>query len=94
MLEDYATEEQCSCGQKDSVQRILLKKCFLFILGSVCRLKRFITGSGNFADDEEVETEMWKWLRQRPKDFCAAGIDALAKRWDKCISVGGGHVEK
>jgi hypothetical protein len=28
------------------------------------------------------------------KDFCAAGVDALVKRWDKCISVGGGYVEK
>jgi hypothetical protein len=47
-----------------------------------------------FADDEEVETEVWKWLRQQSKDFYAAGFDALVKRWDKCISVGGGYVEK
>jgi hypothetical protein len=32
------------CGQKDSVQRISIKKCFLFTVGNVCRLKRFITG--------------------------------------------------
>jgi hypothetical protein len=25
---------------------------------------------------------------------CAAGFDALVKRWDTCISVGGGYVEK
>jgi hypothetical protein len=30
------------------------------------------------------------WLRQQSKDFYAA----LIKRWDKCISVGGGYVEK
>jgi hypothetical protein len=36
----------------------------------------------------------WKWLRQQSKDFYAAGFDALVKRWDKCINVGGGHVEK
>jgi hypothetical protein len=47
-----------------------------------------------FADDEEVETEMRKWLRQQSKDFYAAGFDALLKRWDKCISVGGGYVKK
>jgi hypothetical protein len=35
-----------------------------------------------------------KWLRQQLKDFFAAGFDALVKRWDKCISVGGGYVEK
>jgi hypothetical protein len=27
-------------------------------------------------------------------DFCAAGFDALVKKWDKCVSVGGGYVEK
>jgi hypothetical protein len=33
-----------------------------------------------FAEDEEVETEMRKWVRQQSKDFCAAGFDALVKR--------------
>jgi hypothetical protein len=28
------------------------------------------------------------------KEFYAAGFDTLVKRWDKCISVGGGYVEK
>jgi hypothetical protein len=43
MLEEYSTEEQRSvmcffvCVQKDSVQRIFAKKCFLFTVGSVCR---------------------------------------------------------
>jgi hypothetical protein len=47
-----------------------------------------------FADDEEVETEVRKWLRQQSKDFFAAGFDALVKRPEKCINVGGGYVEK
>jgi hypothetical protein len=47
-----------------------------------------------FADDEEVEMEVRKWLRQQSKDNCDAGFDALVKRWDKCISVSGGCVEK
>jgi hypothetical protein len=34
-----------------------------------------------FADDEEVETEVRKWLRQQSKDFYVAGFDALAKPW-------------
>jgi hypothetical protein len=46
-----------------------------------------------FADDEEIETDVRKWVRQQSKDFYAAGFDALVKRWDKCISVGGGYVE-
>jgi hypothetical protein len=47
-----------------------------------------------FADDEEVETEVRKWLRQQSKYFYAVGSDAPVKRWDKCINVGGGYVEK
>jgi hypothetical protein len=27
-------------------------------------------------------------------DFYAAGFNALVNRWDRCISVGGGYVEK
>jgi hypothetical protein len=27
-------------------------------------------------------------------DLYAAGFDALVKRWDKCIDVGSGYVEK
>jgi hypothetical protein len=47
-----------------------------------------------FADEEEVETEVQKWPRQQSRDFYVAGFDALVKRWDKCINVGRGHVEK
>jgi histone-lysine N-methyltransferase SETMAR len=45
-------------------------------------------------DDAEVETKVRKWLRQQSKDFYAAGFEALVKRWDKCVSVAGGYVEK
>jgi hypothetical protein len=39
-----------------------------------------------FADDEEVKMDI---RRGQYKSF-----DALAKRWDKCINVGVGYVEK
>jgi hypothetical protein len=42
-------------------------------------------GDKRFANDEEVETEVQNWLRLQPKNFYAAGFDALVKRWDKCI---------
>jgi hypothetical protein len=35
-----------------------------------------------------------KWLRKQSKDFYAVGFEALVKRWDKFINVGGGYVEK
>jgi hypothetical protein len=89
------------CGQKDSKPKIFINKCLLFIVESACRVKRFTAWSRNFhlggkcfADDEQVETEMRKWLRKQSKDFYAAGFDAVAKRWDMCINVDGGYVKK
>jgi hypothetical protein len=51
-------------------------------------------GGKRFADDEDAETQVWKWLRQQSKGFFVAGFDALVMRWDKCINVSGGYVEK
>jgi hypothetical protein len=49
VLEVCTTEDQSSvalfCGQKNSMKRIFTKKYFLFTFGSVCRVKRFTTGS-------------------------------------------------
>jgi hypothetical protein len=59
-------------------------------MGSVYRVKRFTAGW----QTKEVETEVSVWLRQHSKDFYTVGFDALVKRWDKCINVGGGYVEK
>jgi hypothetical protein len=54
-------------------------------------VEKFSEGRSKVADDE---TEVQKWPRQQSEDFCAAGFEALVKRWDKCINVGGGYVEK
>jgi hypothetical protein len=47
-----------------------------------------------FADDEEVQTEVWKGLRQQSKYFIAAGFDALIKQWDNYTNIGRGYIEK
>jgi hypothetical protein len=60
---------------------------------SVALTGSYLSGK-RFADDKEVETEAQKWLRQQSKYFYVVGFDALVKRWDKCINVGGGYVEK
>jgi hypothetical protein len=75
------------------MQRIFIKKFFLFAVGSVCRVKRFNTRSINLgvADDAGPGAEV---AETTAKNLYAAGFDALVKRWDKCISVGGGYVEK
>jgi hypothetical protein len=74
------------------------KKYFLFTVGRVCRVKRFATGSRNSLKDvrksQMMPDQMRKRLRQHLKDVYAAGFEALVKRWDKCINVGGGYVEK
>jgi hypothetical protein len=43
--------------------KIFMKKYYLFAVGSVCRVK-FTFGGKHFADDEEAETEVLKWLRK------------------------------
>jgi hypothetical protein len=63
-------------------------------MGSICHVKWFRFGGKGVADIKEDETEVRKWLRQQTKHFYAAGFDALATRWDNCINVGGGYVEK
>jgi hypothetical protein len=51
VLEECTIEEQrCFCGQNDSMQRIFIKKYFLFTVGTVYRVKRFATGSRNVAN--------------------------------------------
>jgi hypothetical protein len=80
------------------VQRIFIKKCLLFRVGNVCRVKLFTAGSINSFKDVRKSQMMpdlvRKGLSQQLRDFCAAGFYALVKRWDKCINVGGGYVEK
>ncbi|GFX69245.1 hypothetical protein TNCV_3564211 [Trichonephila clavipes] len=44
-------------------------------------------GGKQCADDEGVQHEVLLWMRQQAKEFYAAGIEALIKRWDKCINV-------
>jgi hypothetical protein len=71
VLEECITEEQRFvvrfCGQKDPMKKIFIKKCLLFTVGSVCHVKnRLQLGSKRFVDDEEVQTEVQKWLSGRP----------------------------
>jgi hypothetical protein len=55
VLEAYTTEEQRSFvpffyGQNDSMQRIFIKKYFLFTVGSICRVKPYTNGSRKVAN--------------------------------------------
>jgi hypothetical protein len=89
VLEVYATEEQSPVlqfyGQKDSIQRIFIKRRFLLTLECVClslsavhnKVETFSQGHSKVAGDE---TEVRKWLRQQSQHFYAASLDALVKR--------------
>jgi hypothetical protein len=72
------------------MRRMFIKKYFLFTVGSVCCVKCSQLGretcQSPLVDDEEVETEVRKWLRQQSKDSYDAGFDAFVKRWDKDMS--------
>jgi hypothetical protein len=65
------------------------------VYGGMClshkAVQKFSEGRSKVGDDE---MEVRKCLGQQLEDFYAAGFDALVKRWDKCINVGGGYVEK
>jgi hypothetical protein len=50
------------------------------------RVDKFSQGRSKAADDARP---VRKWLRQESKDFYAVGFDALVKRQDKRIGVGG-----
>ena len=49
--------------------------------------KSYLSGR-RFVDDKDVESEEQMWLRHQPKGGYAAGIVALVKGQEKCITVG------
>jgi hypothetical protein len=82
---------ECSTEELRSVVRFLWtkglnandihKEMFPVYGCSVCRIKRFTAGSRNVAD----VSLMMKSLKS--KDFYAAGLNELVKRWNKCMNL-------
>jgi hypothetical protein len=66
VLEEYTTVEQPSLvpfffgGQNNSMQRIFIKKCFLFTVGSVYHnwVEKFSQGRSKIADDARPGAEV------------------------------------
>jgi hypothetical protein len=54
-------------------------------------VEKFSQGRSKVADDARRGVEV---AETTIKNLHAAGFDAMVKRWDKCINVGGGYVEK
>jgi histone-lysine N-methyltransferase SETMAR len=56
-------------------------------------LKPHLKGK-RFGDDDEVKQETQHWLEEQSKDWYKAGIEKLKRRYEKCIELNGGYVEK
>jgi hypothetical protein len=54
-------------------------------------VEKFYQGRSKVAVDSRRSAEVSETTVKR---LLSVGFDALVKRWDKCISVGGGYVEK
>jgi histone-lysine N-methyltransferase SETMAR len=54
-------------------------------------LKDAIYGK-KFEDDEEVISEVKRWLRQRPAEWYREGIQAVTSRWCKVIDSEGDYI--
>jgi hypothetical protein len=76
VLEEYPTEEQCCvflAGKRPQMQRMFIKKCFLFTAGSVCRVKGFTTESRNSLKDvrnSQIMADYVALLRLRQMQLC------------------------
>jgi hypothetical protein len=64
-----------------------------FSASSEFPLKDAIHGK-RFEDDEEVITEVKRWLRQRPAEWYREGTQAVASRWLRTKDLEGDYVEK
>jgi histone-lysine N-methyltransferase SETMAR len=51
-------------------------------------------GGKTFEDDEEVISDVKRWLRQKPAEWYREGIQTLTSRWRKAIDLGGDYTEK
>ncbi|GBM93649.1 hypothetical protein AVEN_210273-1 [Araneus ventricosus] len=87
VLVDQTLGAKCGCCSTDQPD-LAPSEFHLFGL-----LKQHLGGK-HFADDDYVHHEVLPWMRQQPKEFYAAGIVALIKRWEKCININGHLVEK
>jgi hypothetical protein len=86
VLEECTNEEQCYVVRFVWAKGLNAKDIHkeMFRVGSVCRVKRFTTGSRNSLKDvpksQKMPNQVLRWLRRQLKGFCAAGFDTLAMR--------------
>jgi hypothetical protein len=97
VLEEFTTEEQRSVVRLVWAKGLNGKdihKDMFPVYGGKCLtrkavhigVEKFSQGRSKVADDAGPGAEV--------ADFHAAGFDTLVKRWDKCINIAGGYIEK
>jgi hypothetical protein len=97
VLEECTNEEQSFWG-KMSQCKIYSKEIFP-TYGGKCSLskavhngvEKFTEERSKVVDDVRLAAEL---AEITVKILVCCGFDALVKRWNKCVSVGGGYVEK
>ena len=57
------------------------------------KMKEFLR-QRTFTDDTSLEKSTLQWLQRQPREFYERGISALPRRWEKCVTLRGGYVEK
>ena len=73
-------------GQRPSYDRNSPRNAASIMVTSALIYRRLKVGAANFL--------IHQWIEQQPSSFFAAGIEKLVPRWDKCLNVLGGYVEK
>jgi hypothetical protein len=97
MLEECAIEEQLLlcffCGQKNIHREIFSVYCWKCLSPKSVHnwVEKFSRGRWKVVDEARQGVEV---AETTVRKFCPAGFQSLVKRWDKCINVGGGYVEK
>jgi hypothetical protein len=69
-----------------------INKEMFHVYGGQCLLRKTIQNwveKFSQGRSKVMPDQVRKWLRNQSKDLYAACFDALVKRWDKCINVGG-----
>ncbi|GBN72838.1 hypothetical protein AVEN_136705-1, partial [Araneus ventricosus] len=90
VLVDQTDENRLGLSLVCKVDAVALTNKTFHLFGP---LKQHLGGK-HFADDDDVQHEVLQWMRQQAKEFHAAGIGALMKRWDKYINIGRDYAEK
>ena len=47
-----------------------------------------------FSSDTDVQVDVTSWLEGQDSSFYLAGTSSLPAKWNKCIELNGGYIEK